>query len=62
MGFIRLTTDWLKLNTSNHNDLFQSRVITVFHSVIFQNWLLYSVTRLGNLLDFGQVFKTFGNN
>ena len=22
----------------------------------------YSVTRLGNLLDFGQVFKAFGNN
>ena len=24
--------------------------------------LLDSVTRLGNLLDFGQVFKAFGNN
>ena len=24
--------------------------------------LLISVTRLGDLLDFGQLFKTFGNN
>ena len=24
--------------------------------------ITYSVTRLGDLLDFGQVFKTFGNN
>ena len=24
--------------------------------------LIFSVTRLGDLLDFGQVFKAFGNN
>ena len=25
-------------------------------------WAANSVTRLGDLLDFGQVFKVFGNN
>ena len=25
-------------------------------------WLTVSVIRLGDLLDFGQVFKAFGNN
>ena len=25
-------------------------------------WAVSSVTRLGDLLDFGQVFKAFGNN
>ena len=25
-------------------------------------WLTDSVTRLGDLLDFGQLFKAFGNN
>ena len=26
------------------------------------SFALFSVTRLGDLLDFGQVFKAFGNN
>ena len=36
----------------------------MFHSTAFSltNWLLTSVTRFGNLLDFWQVFKAFGNN
>ena len=25
-------------------------------------WIAVSVTRLGDLLDFGQLFKAFGNN
>ena len=29
---------------------------------IFGQWLWLSVTRLADLLDFGQVFKAFGNN
>ena len=28
----------------------------------YKSWSLDSVTRLGDLLDFGQVFKAFGNN
>ena len=28
----------------------------------FGNWVSYNVTRLGILLDFGQLFKAFGNN
>ena len=27
-----------------------------------KSWLLNSVTRLGDLLDFGQLFKAFDNN
>ena len=27
-----------------------------------QTWYTNSVTRLGDLLDFGQIFKAFGNN
>ena len=27
-----------------------------------QTFVTYSVTRLGDLLDFGQLFKAFGNN
>ena len=27
----------------------------------FEYWAVVSVTRLGDLLDFGQLFKAFGN-
>ena len=32
------------------------------YSVITIEWDVDSVTRLGNLLDFRQIFKAFGNN
>ena len=32
------------------------------HTIMSSEKVLYSVTRLGDLLDFGQVFKAFGNN
>ena len=35
---------------------------SITHPTIIALWLLNSVTRLGDLLDFVQVFKAFGNN
>ena len=30
--------------------------------LIVELWPIFSVTRFGDLLDFGQLFKAFGNN
>ena len=35
---------------------------TTLFTVRFRFWLNTSVTRLGDFLDFGQIFKAFGNN
>ena len=36
--------------------------VTGFQLTTFVTWVSSSVTRLGDLLDFGQRFKAFGNN
>ena len=46
-------------NTRAHNLWPQS---TTKQKFILLQWVMTSVTRLGNLLDFGQLFKAFGNN
>ena len=52
-----LTTDWF----TNWNHEANSATKFVDFDV-FTEWLWISVTRLGNLLDFGQLFKAFGSN
>ena len=43
---------------------FSSTITEEFHAVenTLSTYLSNSVTRYGDLLDFGQVFKAFGNN
>ena len=43
---------------------FSSTITEEFHAVenTLLTYLSNSVTRYGDLLDFGQVFKAFGNN
>ena len=42
------------------SSLVQSMAVSVAQLV--EQWLPTSVTRLGDLLDFGQLFKAFGKN
>ena len=44
------------------NICIQSTHSIEFVSCCWQKWAGISVTRLGNLLDFGQLFKALGNN
>ena len=37
-------------------------VIKLFYQLCQQKWDMAGVTRSGDLLDFGQPFKAFGNN
>ena len=41
---------------------FAKNEMNILFPVEKKKWLGMSVTRLGNLLDFGQVFKAFGSN
>ena len=48
-----------------YNFLVSFQSILKFYTSFLPRYLLWketSVTRLGNLLDFGQLFKAFGNN
>ena len=45
-------TTWFKVTKSIHILAFKIEL----------GWVAIIVTRLGNLLDFGQLFKAFGNN
>ena len=55
LAYLKITFYW------NYPTAVLARIkstLTHFHPI----WLATSVTRLGDLLDFGQLFKAFGNN
>ena len=37
-------------------------VLAIYYNVVIRTWIGSSVTRLGDFLGFGQLFKAFGNN
>ena len=43
-------------------DIFQGFLLHGQKSIYFNSSNTVSVTRSGNFLDFGQIFKAFGNN
>ena len=44
------------------NSQIQSVAAQFYYKFVLQRRIKGSVTRLGDLLDFGQLFKAFGNN
>ena len=64
----------LEYGNSTYKPTFECNVLVLFESTFHSEsthllckvsitaWLTTSVTRLGDLLDFGLLFKEFGNN